>query len=447
MAEWTNWAKTVRHPDLAKVYDPKNLAMLKDNVAEAVENGWKLRAVGSGHAWSNLGLPPGRQGAVILTDRLQGFEVLKRPSGNEPGLVEVEAGIKIKRLTELLFDADLALPNIGDANPQGLGGAIATSTHGSGVGPGLGSFSEAIEGMTIVTVDEQGRVQDRILQDEQLKAGRVARGQLGVVYKVKLAVIDNYYLDHVRTIVEFRKEETGLPALLRDNRHVEYWFYPYTEPGMAERIVRNVVDSTKVRNPLGPFERLRIKFASWYVNRLGRRSPERLPNLFRKRVPRLREIRRQGPWHKILLGSSNIWREVVKTYTMEYQFAYEHLWEAFGELEKSIALAERNGVYVAAPIQFRFTKKSERSFLSHLSFEPTVSFSISFHTNHRGAHKFLPDVEERLIKLGGKPHWGKMYYTRPAEDPRFEAVREQLDPTGVFAYEQPLPEREDYQNP
>ncbi len=169
MAEWTNWAETVCHPDLAKVFEPKSLDELKDNVKEAVQKGWKLRAVGSGHAWSNLGLPPGKKGAVILTDQLQGFKVLERPSGDQPGLVEVEGGVKIKRLAELLFDEDLGLPNMGDANPQALAGAIATETHGSGAGAGLGSFSELVEEMTIVTADGT----DRILQGEQLEAGRL----------------------------------------------------------------------------------------------------------------------------------------------------------------------------------------------------------------------------------------------------------------------------------
>ena len=85
MAEWKNWAETVHHPDLAKVFEPKCLDELKDNVKEAVRKGWKLRAVGSGHAWSNLGLPPGKKGAVILTDQLQGFKVLERPSATACG--------------------------------------------------------------------------------------------------------------------------------------------------------------------------------------------------------------------------------------------------------------------------------------------------------------------------------------------------------------------------
>lgn len=443
MAKWENWAETVRHRDLAKVYEPHDVEELKANVREAAGNGWKLRAVGSGHAWSNLGLPDGEQGAVIVTDHLDGFRVLQRPAPGQRGLVEVAAGIKIKELTETLHREGLALTNMGDANPQALAGAIATETHGSGAGPGLGSFSEQVEAMTIVMADGT----ERALNAEQLRAGRVALGRLGVVHKVQLSVVESYFLHHLRVMVRFRDEQAVLDDLLRDNRHVEYWYYPYTE--MAERIVRNEVDSTKVINPLGPWENFKIRFASSVVNLQGKTRPEKLPELFQSNIERLERIERQGPWHELLVGSSNIWREVVKTYTMEYQFAYDRLWDAFDELEASIARARQKDVYVAAPIQFRFTTKSERSFLTHLVHEPTVSFSVSFHTNHAGAHTFLPELERRFLDLGGQPHWGKMYYTRPPIDPRFEAVRAALDPDGVFDFEQPLyqPDPAAFQDP
>ena len=141
---------------------------------------------------------------------------------------------------------------------------------------------------------------------------------------------------------------------------------------------------------------------------------------------------------KLLLGKSNIWRRVVKTFTMEYQFPLQHLWAAVQALEDSIALAARKAVYVAAPIQFRFTKKSERSFLTHLLHQPTVSFSVSFFRKHEGAHTWLPELERRFIGLEGKPHWGKMYYTPQEKHPLFEDVRNRLDPTGVFGFEQAL---------
>ena len=421
--QWENWAGSVVHRNLKAIYQPATLEELKANVKEAAANGWRLRVVGAGHAWSNLGLPEGN-GAIIHMDRLN--QVL----GQDGNIVEVQGGISIQSLNEELFSRGLALANMGDANPQSISGALSTETHGSGVT--LGSISEFVEGMTLVMADGE----EHILEGEELQAGRVSLGQLGAIYSVKLAVLTNYYLDHKETLVRFRDEQAEIDTLL-ENRHLEYWYYPYTEK--AVRIVRNQVDSTEEINPMTSWETALILVSARYAEFKGRVDPQGLPDMFRTAVNETTfpTIERQGPSHTILLGKGNIWREAVKTYTMEYQFPYTNLWAAFDELEDSIALAETKGVFVGSPIQFRFSKQSERSLLSHFRFSPTVSFSISFFTTSPGAHTWLPDIETRLIGLDGRPHWGKVYYTPPEKDPRFETIRARLDPNGIFAFEQP----------
>ena len=441
MANWDNWADTVVYKNLEKVYEPKSLNELVGCVTEAAAKRWKLRAVGQGHAWSNLGLPSRCNGAVI---DMRGLDKPLRID-KQAGVVEVEGGMSIEDLNNWLFDNGLALRNMGDANPQTIAGALSTETHGSGVN--LGSLSEMVEGMTIVRADGQREV----LQGDDLKAGRVSLGKLGAVYSVTLSVRDRFYLHHKQTLVTFADEQAVLADLLK-TPHLEYWYYPYTN-GMAERITREELPQPAVHNPLDIFEEWFIKATSDVIETMGIHHPERLPALFKDSVqngkPGFRDFERKGPSHKILLGKSNVWRKVVKTFTMEYQFPLENLWAGVQALEESIALAAQKCVYVAAPIQFRFTKKSDRSFLTHLLHQPTVSFSVSFFRKHQGAHTWLPDLERRFIALEGKPHRGKMYYTKQELDPRFEAVRQRLDPTGVFAFEQALytPDAEAFQAP
>jgi FAD/FMN-containing dehydrogenase len=351
--------------------------------------------------------------------------------GLEGKVVEVQGGISIAQLNEELFTRGLALANMGDANPQAIAGAISTETHGSGVT--LGSLSEFVEGITLVRAD--GETQE--LAGKELEAGRLSLGQLGVVYSVKLAVLSNYYLRQTEELVRFRDEEDEIEELLK-NRHLEYWFYPYSEK--AVRITRHPVDSTEERNLMTWFDNLGVSLSARYVERKGRLTPEALPEFYERVVNETTfpKAERQGPWHKILVGKANSWRRGIKTYTMEYLFPYKHLFQAFDEMETSIELARRKGVFVGCPVQIRFTKKSARTLLSHFLHDPTVSFSISFFTSHRGAHTWLPELERRLLNLEGKPHWGKMYYVRPQKDPCFEQIRAKLDPKGTFAFEQPL---------
>ena len=448
MAEWKNWAETVEYDDLEKTFHPELIEELKNNVKEAVRQNWRVRAVGSGHSWSNLGVPSHARGAVIATGEMNRIARFVRDLGNGEAIVEVGGGLTVKDMNEWLDSQGWALFNMGDANAQTVIGAVSTETHGSGVkhendSDSAASLSEYVEGISLVRAD--GELHE--LNDEELPAGRVSLGKLGAVFSLRLRVRKRYFLQHSQKLVKFDEasERSSIEGLLQDKtvRHFEYWHYPHTD--QAEKIVRRLTDSTAVVNPLRLDQEWFIKLTSSGFANLGAANPQQIPDLLHRAVtdPLLRknfEVERQGPWHQILLGKSNVWRKVIKTYTMEYQLPYENLWPAFNDYVESIEKAKKDkGVYAAPPTQIRFSQKSERSLLTHLVHSPTVSFSVSFFRNHRGVHTWLPDLEQRFIKLGGQPHWGKMYYVTPEVDDnmrRFEAIRQKMDPMGIFAFTQ-----------
>ena len=184
--KWENWAETVANDNLVKIYKPREYKELSANVTEAAGKQWKLRAVGSGHAWSNLGAPADGTGAVVDLSHLT--QVMDTHPGS--GTITVMGGATVEDFTEWLFQKGLALANLGDSNPQTVAGAISTETHGSGLS--LGSMSEQVAGMRIVRADGSW---DWLTPDE-LKAGRVSLGKLGVIYLVKFRVMESYYLHH-----------------------------------------------------------------------------------------------------------------------------------------------------------------------------------------------------------------------------------------------------------
>ncbi len=69
MPSWRNWSRTLKHRGLAAKYRPSNLGELQRDVRDARSRRLKLRAVGSGHSWSQLGLP-GSNAAILRTDKL-----------------------------------------------------------------------------------------------------------------------------------------------------------------------------------------------------------------------------------------------------------------------------------------------------------------------------------------------------------------------------------------
>ena len=418
---WKNWAESVTL-DPRKIYRPASLPELQSAVKDAKEHGYQIRTVGSGHAWSQLGL--GDSGAILETDRLD-----KPLSNNNDGTVTVQGGITIVELNKWLYENDLALPNMGDTDRQAIAGAVATDTHGSGAG--FGSLSELVRGMSVVLADGELRE----LDDAELRAGRVSLGRLGVVYSLTLDVVPKYFLRHERRVVKLREEKEHLEQLIEDNRNIEYWLYPLTP--YAERLIRNEIPSANeqlfryyFRNIVS---RLGARLSVWK----GRNRPESLPEWFNSQIPNLGPDVREGPAHRILPLVANTTVDSIKTLTMEYQFSLSKFWEAFDLLEESFEVAREKGVYICLPVHIRFTKKSSKSILSHHVHDPTVSFSCNFSPTYAGAHTWLPYLERGLLELGARAHWGKIYYTEPAIADGFEDIRQRLDPTSVFNAKQP----------
>jgi xylitol oxidase len=70
----------------------------------------------------------------------------------------------------------------------------------------------------------------------------------------------------------------------------------------------------------------------------------------------------------------------------------------------------------------------------------TIGFHFTWVRDVAGVYAVLPLLEEALLPLGARPHWGKCFVATSAEleplYPRlkdFRALRERLDPSGKFA--------------
>ena len=115
-----------------RIYRPATLAEVREIVRTAEADGTTVRAVGSGHSWSDVALTTGY---LVRTDRLsRPLEVdCPRPDWDGAPLVRVEAGMRIRALNQLLADRGLALTQMGGYDAQTVAGVVSTSTHGSGI--------------------------------------------------------------------------------------------------------------------------------------------------------------------------------------------------------------------------------------------------------------------------------------------------------------------------
>lgn len=454
MARWQNWSRETEH-EAIRLYRPGSLQEMQDAVRDAaVDRGLQVRTVGAGHSWTSVGLgqgsgaSPGSDngsgsgdgpgsgtgsgaaagsgaaggdgGAVILTDRLDRILEVDR----DEMTVTVEGGARLHDLGEALFDLGLSPPTLGDTDRQSLAGAVSTDTHGSG--PKLRTLSEFVTGMTLVKAD--GSVHE--VTEEEMPAARVSLGALGAIYSVQLRVIDALHLEHERTTVRFLDERDRLDERFHHNRHVEYWYFPYTE--YADMILRRPTHPVPPRDY--PLRTARMAAEAMTAEMVGRLLPEKLPLLLKTGAEgRLGdEDRRAGPVHKILPLVAQSTVDIIKTHTMEYLFPLESLWEAFDELRASIDAARDAGVFISLPIHVRFVRKSEGSLLSPCVHPITASLSINFSRAHDGFETWFRDFEQRMLDLGARSHLGKIRFEPVTIPDEFHEIRRQLDPDERF---------------
>ena len=173
--EWRNHAGDQRcRPE--RIAHPRTTEELQEIVVDAEAAGRRVRAVGAGHAWSDVALT---DGTLVETDELSG--VLEQVGED---LVRVRGGTRIRDLNAALGARGLALRNMGGYDGQAIAGVVATSTHGSGMG--FGPFPDDVRAIDLVA--SGGRLVHVEQGDEAFPAVACSMGCMGIVDSLVLRV-------------------------------------------------------------------------------------------------------------------------------------------------------------------------------------------------------------------------------------------------------------------
>ena len=181
MTEWRNWSgSVVAHP--AHIARPRHEAEL----ATIVRNAQRVRVTGAGHSFMPL---CDTAGTLVSLEDMDG-EMIVAPDRQS---VDAPAGWSLKRLTAALWAEGLSLPNQGDVNPQSLGGALATGTHGTG--QELGSLATLAQAFRLVTANGEVVECDRAKDPDLFEAQRLSLGMLGIATRARIAVLPALHLE------------------------------------------------------------------------------------------------------------------------------------------------------------------------------------------------------------------------------------------------------------
>jgi len=417
---WTNWAGDQRCAPV-RVARPGSEAELVEVVGRAAAEGQQVRAVGSGHSFSDIACT---DGVLVDLSRMQRLLEADRPSG----VVTVEAGIKLHALGAALAEHGLALENQGDIDRQALAGALATATHGTGAR--FPNLAAPVIGMRLISAAGEVVELSADADSEALLAARVSLGALGIVSAVTVRCVPIYTLHRHDRPLPLAETLAGLDEAVDGNDHFEFFVFPYTETALTRSTRRSAEEPVPT-----PAWRRRIQ-EDLVENRVlaltcrtGRVFPRAVPRLNRMMSAAMSESEVQDRAYRVYATTRN-----VRFTEMEYAIPRNRARDA---VEQVLGLIERRRLPILFPLEVRFAAGDD-ALLSTAHERDTCYIAVHQFTGME-FESFFRGVEAIMDGFDGRPHWGKRHYQTSAtlrerypEWGRFQAVRARLDPAGVF---------------
>jgi hypothetical protein len=242
------------------VEEPTNLDELLQIMAKAKRENMHVKPAGSLRAFSSI---CETDGYLIKSDKLTGMSrihttTLKHPSLAQ-GLYDVLGGTTLQEIIDGLEKDGRALVNLGGFKGQGIVGATATGTHGSGLTvPPLASMICSVH-LVSAKFDANGQpIQYRIeptngitdpalhspptmliQNDETFNAVTTGLGAFGVVYAVTISSVPFYWITETRQKVDWPTAksllEQGPRGDILKHHNAEVWINPYTADTLITR--------------------------------------------------------------------------------------------------------------------------------------------------------------------------------------------------------------------
>ncbi len=439
---WRNDTGNQRIYPLREV-TPTTLEQLREAVGEAERAGCAVRAVGSGHSWSDVALtdgilvrPHGLTRPLDVQVELLHAGVIDAYRKDGTTLVRVQAGMTIAKLNAHLRSLKLALPNMGGFDGQTVAGVISTATHGSGIGygplcdlvrsldvVGAGGVVYRIEPSDGPTDPEAHKTRYPDVQLEQddrwFNAAVVGMGCMGLIYSVTLAVGPLFYLREIREMSTWStvREELADGSVLAANVHYEVLFNPYPrDDGELECLVttRNPIEPSEYRHDRRRSRSLLIELAARFpltpllIDLVVGLVPKISPFLIGQALRALVNDDYVNISYRVFnIGAANY----LPAYSAEIGVPIDERQLHLAAVERIVEVARQRrllgDVYHSSPISLRFVKATD-AYMAMMQGRDTVMIELIMSTHTVGGMELLAAHERALYRLGGRPHWGQI---------------------------------------
>lgn len=467
---WSNASGTVISTPLRFFY-PQDVSDIQEIVKEAELQKLRVRAVGSGHSFSEAA-----KGDDFLMDikELRDASLYKSPwvkaAEQNRHFVVADAGITIRRINRWLDENDLALQNMGAVDFQTISGALMTGTHGTGIAKP--AFPDMVHGLRLVStggkliqIEPTNGITDptyhalnsaiQLIQDDDIFYSTVLSfGAMGIVYQMIMEVVPRFWIKEHRYLENWTTVKQKLingefmqmvnnydfagirvnPYKIKDDHlcSIVVQKIQHTAPSKLEQGRRNIISS---------FVSNRESFIEGLI-RTTNRNPKQTGNKIQTSLKFSRVKNYTDISYKVLFQSG----AAVLRYGLNSEFAFdadpfkiiELLERVFKETEDAASHYKR---YHPSFLAIRFTMPS-KAYLSSSYNRPTAHIDIPTLNNTIGDQDLLENYQLIMIQLGCIPHWGKvnnMLYMNSSfiqtAYPKFQTwidVRRQMDPDNTF---------------
>ncbi|KAK0636410.1 hypothetical protein B0T17DRAFT_613145 [Bombardia bombarda] len=439
---------------------PNSLKSLVDTINEARGKGKRVRAVGSGHAFSDVTstedaflIDPKNlvkvQGTSSWHDIPSAAETFK-PDVDAKNLFRTQSGIKIVDLNRRLEKDKLALTNMGSYDGQTISGAFSTGTHGSGAL--FAPMASSVESIVLVTetgkvyqveptdgitdptkfpnhLPESPEVAVELKQDDEwFNAINVSMGCMGVIYSITLRVQEAFSLSEIRDLTTWEALRpvfapgnfNPLPAPLAETDHYELLINPYILPGSSThatiRVARKRIPRTHPRGARADWLETLLKYLAvgsegllvWLLNHCPTLSPSVIS-------AGLTALVDQDPpfvansYDVFTLGVENR----MKALAMELHFDARNMVSTIDGILAALAdFAKDHLWYLPGPISIRLVAASD-ALLAPETGRLTCTAELDLLYGTKSAQELLGAVKKRVCDGSGaegdgavRVHWG-----------------------------------------
>ncbi|WP_047870899.1 FAD-binding protein [Nocardiopsis sp. RV163] len=401
-ARTTNWAGNVTFAS-PRVHRPRTL----DELRRVVRGSARVRALGSGHSFN---LVADSDADLVRLDALPAEAEID--AGGRT--VTVTAGTRYAELVTALHERGFALANLASLPHISVAGSCATGTHGSG--DGQRCLSAAVRAVQLLGPDGDLAWLSRDEDPEVFPGAVVALGALGVVTRLSLEIEPAF------TVAQ--RVRVGVPLDEVADRVDDVFGAAYSVSLFTDWLGEGSVWlKHRTDRPEGAWRGGRP--ASGPVHPVPGMPPE----------PGTEQMGVVGPWHERL---PHFRPELEPSAGRELQSEFYVPREAAGA-----AFAALRGIgHLLAPALYVAEVRTVRAddlWLSPAHGRDCVTFHFTWLPDPRAVAPLLAAVEERLLPLGARPHWGKLTAMGPAEITArygraadFARLTRALDPDGKF---------------